>query len=114
MERSEELAMVAPAKFLSYPCFIIGPRRINPTAAVVAGPEPERAPQNMHVSTETMASPPTAFPTKSSKKWAMIAASPAFSRITPARTKKGIASRGKEAIPVEKFTPSMPMPRSNS
>jgi len=31
----------------------------------------------------------------------MVAASPAFSRITPARTKNGIARRGKDAIPKE-------------
>ncbi|MBA7703524.1 hypothetical protein ES703_112310 [subsurface metagenome] len=78
IERSDELAIVAPAKLLSYPCLIIGARRISPTAAVVAGPEPERAPQNIQVNTATIARPPTIFPTSSSKKRAMVAASPAF------------------------------------
>ena len=44
MERSDALAMVAPAKFLSYPCLIMGVSKIRPTAAVVAGPEPDNAP----------------------------------------------------------------------
>ena len=112
IDKSAALAMVAPEKFLSYPCLSMGVSRISPTAAVVAGPEPDSAPQNMQVSTATMARPPTALPTRSSKKRAMVAASPARSRITPASTKKGMASRGKEAMPLEKFTPSMPMPRS--
>ena len=91
----------------------MGVSKIKPTAAVVAGPEPESAPQNMQVSTATMANPPTALPTRSSKKRAIFAARRAFSRITPARTKNGMARSGKEAMPFKKLTPSMPMPRLN-
>ena len=114
MERSDALAMVAPEKLWLFPCYSMGASRLGRTAAVVGGRDPVSAPQNIQVKTATMAKPPMALPTTSSKKRAIVAAKPAFSRITPAKTKKGMASSGKEAIPVEKFTPSIPMPRSKN
>lgn len=70
---------------------------IAPTAAVVAGPEPEMAPKNMQVMTVTMARPPVRWPTRESKNSTSRLDRPPPSIRAPDRMKKGMAIRGKES-----------------
>ena len=65
---------------------------ITPSAATVAGPEPEIAAKKQETMTHTMASPPLIWPTQASASLISFSDIPAFSIIFPAKMKKGIAS----------------------
>ncbi len=82
------------------------------TAAASAGPEPEMPPRNMHTSTATMAGPPARLPTSTDTKRTSRSATPARSKIMPARMKTGSASSGYLAMPVYTLvgTDMMPSP----
>ncbi len=62
-----------------------------PSAATVAGPDPDTAPQNRAVTTVTTASPPLIGPTISEIRRIILSDIFAFPIITPARIKNGIA-----------------------
>ena len=66
-----------------------------PTAAVVAGPEPEMAPKKTQARTAVMASPPLIWPTICSATVTIRLEMPAHSMSAPARTKAGRAIMGK-------------------
>src|SRR4030042_5400492 len=84
---------------------------VKPTAAVVAGPEPETAPQKRQVRTPAIDKPPVSLPTRIVAKLEIFSASFAFNIKIPARTKKGIAIKGNLAIPEAKFLEIMVTPR---
>ena len=69
-----------------------------PTAAVVAGPEPEMAPKNMQAITAAAPRPPAAGPASSSAIRIRRRAMPASPIRAPARMKDGSAISGKELI----------------
>ncbi len=104
-------AIVAAEKFLSYFWWIIIGIIVKPTAAAVAGPEPDTAPQKRQVRTPAIAKPPVALPTIIVVKWEIFSASFAFCIRIPARTKKGIAIKGNLAIPEAKFLEIIVTPR---
>jgi len=89
----------AVAKGLSYPASTMPGIRISPRAATVAGPDPETAPQKAATRTVATASPPGMSPTSCLIRAIRRSAIPTFSIMTPAMTKKGIASRGNLAMP---------------
>ncbi len=66
-----------------------------PTAAVVAGPEPEMAPKKTQDSVVEMARPPGVGPTMFSATFTSRLETPAASMSDPARTKAGSAMSGK-------------------
>ena len=66
-----------------------------PTAAVVAGPEPEMAPKNTQDSVVEMARPPGVGPTMFSATWTSRLDTPAASISDPASTNAGNAMSGK-------------------
>ena len=66
-----------------------------PTAAVVAGPEPEMAPKNTQESTVEMARPPGMGPTMFSAMFTSLRDMPEASMRAPASTKAGRAMSGK-------------------
>ena len=70
-----------------------------PTAAVVAGPEPEIAPKNKHAITVAAPRPPVTGPAKLSAISTRRLEIPAASINAPARTKAGSAINGK--LPTE-------------
>ena len=72
-----------------------------PTAAVVAGPEPEIAPKNMQANTVAAASPPVTGPAKASAISTSRREMPAASISAPARMKAGRAISGKEPTEVK-------------
>jgi hypothetical protein len=102
MARPEATETTAVAKGLSYPAAAMPGMRMSPRAATVAGPDPLTAPQKV-ATTVARASPPVAEPTSSSMRSMMRSAMPAFSMMTPARMKKGMARRGNLAIPAKKL-----------
>ena len=61
-------------------------------AATVAGPEPEMAAKKQATITVTTARPPRRCPTQAFARLISLFDIPAWSIITPARMKKGIAS----------------------
>jgi len=71
---------------------------IAPSAATVAGPEPEIAAKKQQVTTPTMARPPLMCPTQTLANLIRRLDTPACSITTPARTKKGIASKANLAV----------------
>ncbi len=71
-----------------------------PTAAVVAGPEPEMAPKNTQASTVAMPSPPVTGPASASAMSTSRREMPAASISAPASTKAGSAMSGKEPTEV--------------
>jgi C4-dicarboxylate transporter DctM subunit len=97
--RPEETDTTAAEKALSYPAAAIPGIRINPRAATVAGPEPLTAPQKVATPTVAIASPPVTEPTSSFIRLMIRTAMPAFSIMTPAKIKKGMARRGNLAMP---------------
>ena len=64
---------------------------IAPTAAVVAGPEPEMAPKNMQVMTVTMARPPVRWPIQASTPVNNRSVRPTSFMNTPTNRKAGTA-----------------------
>ncbi len=69
-----------------------------PTAAVVAGPEPEIAPKNMQANTAAAPRPPAAGPASSSAIWIRRRAMPASPIRAPARMNDGSAMSGNELM----------------
>ena len=92
-------AIRAVAKAALNPASIIAGMRIAPSAATVAGPEPEIAPKKQATITETMAIPPLLCPTQLSTNLIKRFDIPAFAIILPAIMKKGIASNNVLLIP---------------
>jgi len=90
----------------------MGVMKTSPSAAAVAGPEPETAPQKMQATTAAIANPPRFFPVSSIKKFAMPSTIFDLSMSTPARIKNGMATRGNFAMFASKFLDIMDMPRS--
>ena len=72
-----------------------------PTAAVVAGPEPEIAPKNRQAKTVAAEMPPVKGPAKLSATLTKRRDMPADSISAPARMKAGKAIRGKEPTEVK-------------
>ena len=73
------------------PCSIIAGIRTAPSAATVAGPEPEIAPKKQATITQTMARPPLLCPTQVFTNLIRRLEMPAFAMILPDSTKNGIA-----------------------
>ena len=71
-----------------------------PTAAVVAGPDPEIAPKNRQASTVALARPPVAGPAKASATFTNRFEIPEYSIRAPARINAGNAMIGKESTEV--------------
>ena len=65
-----------------------------PTAAAVAGPEPEMPPMNIATPIVTSGSMPGPRPVIASAKWTSRKATPERSKIEPTSTNIGIASSG--------------------
>ena len=65
--------------------------RIMPSAATVAGPEPEIAAKKQATPTQTTISPPFIWPTQVCAKLIRRSEMPAFSMMVPPRIKNGIA-----------------------
>ena len=81
------------------PCSTIAGIRTAPSAATVAGPEPEIAPKKQATITHTMAIPPFLCPTQVSTKLISRLEIPAFAIMFPDRTKNGIARSRNLLIP---------------
>lgn len=73
-----------------------------PTAATVAGPEPEIAAKNIHVMIEAIAKPPVMFFTNELAKFTKRCEIPPLPMMSPARMKNGTAIIGKESTEVIK------------
>ena len=71
-----------------------------PTAAVVAGPDPEMEPKNTQASTVAMPSPPVTGPASASAISTRRREMPAASISAPASTKAGRAIRGNDPTEV--------------
>lgn len=87
-----EAAINAAEKEGEYPDLIMAGTRITPSAATVAGPDPEIAAKKQDTMTHTMAIPPFRCPTQVSASLISFSEIPAFSIIFPAKMKNGIAS----------------------
>ena len=74
------------------PCSIMAGIRTAPSAATVAGPEPEIAPKKQATITHTMAMPPLLCPTQVLTNLIRRLEMPAFAMMLPDSTKNGIAS----------------------
>ena len=70
-----------------------------PTAAEVAGPEPEMPPSTIATSTATEASAPRPAPTRAVAKRTSRSATPARSKTMPTSTNIGMAISGYFAMP---------------
>ena len=70
---------------------------MEPTAATVAGPEPETAAKNMHTSTVTMAIPPVMRPKNTLQTLRMRRDTPPAPIRSPAKINIGTAKMGKES-----------------
>jgi hypothetical protein len=71
-----------------------------PTAAALAGPEPEMPPRNMLTITVTAARDPALRPMRACAKLTRRRATPERSKIAPTSTNIGTASSGYFAMPV--------------
>ena len=65
-----------------------------PTAAALAGPEPEMPPRNMATAMATSGSMPGPRPTRATAKFTSRSATPERSKMEPTSTNIGIASSG--------------------
>ena len=74
------------------PCSIMAGIRTAPSAATVAGPEPEIAPKKQATITHTMAMPPLLCPTQVLTNLIRRLEMPAFAMMLPDSTKNGMAS----------------------
>jgi hypothetical protein len=72
----------------------------EPMAVTSATPEPEMAPKNMQEMTMTMARPPAMQPTRVLANPMIRSVILASDMSWPASRKSGMASRGKESIPM--------------
>lgn len=86
-------AISAVAKLAGYPSFTIEGIKITPSAATVAGPEPEIAAKKQETITQTSATPFFLCPTQALARLISFSDIPAFSIIFPANIKNGIANR---------------------
>ena len=84
---------------LKPPLSTIAGIRTAPSAATVAGPDPEIAPKKQATITHTMAMPPLLCPTQVSTNLTSLLEIPAFAMIFPESTKNGIARRRNLLIP---------------
>ena len=71
-----------------------------PTAATVAGPEPETAAKNIQTTTVTMAKPPVTRPRNTLQTFRIRLDTPPAAISSPARMNRGIAISGKESLPL--------------
>ena len=94
--RVPPVATMAPAKPRGYLRSSRDGTIPPPTAAVVAGPEPELAEKNMDARMVTMPSPPRMPPIMASATSTSLRESPPRSMTIPARKNMGTAMRGKE------------------
>ena len=85
------------------PWLTIAGIRIIPSAATVAGPDPEIAPKNIATTTQTMAIPPFWCPMQSSIKFTSLLEIPDSAMTLPERTKNGMARRRNFAMPEKRF-----------
>ena len=81
------------------PCSIMAGIRTAPSAATVAGPEPEIAPKKQATITHTMAMPPLLCPTQVLTNLIRRLEMPAFAMMLPDSTKNGIASNRNLLMP---------------
>ena len=95
-----DAAIRAAEKSKSYPFRLRSGNRADPTAAVVAAPDPEMAAMNMEATVETIESPPLTLPKVASAKEIIFSEMPPFAKISPARMKKGTATSAKELFPM--------------
>ncbi|MPM70144.1 hypothetical protein SDC9_117097 [bioreactor metagenome] len=101
MAIEEAVAIMAEEKGAEKPPrLIMAGIRMIPSAATVAGPEPEIAPKKQATTTHTMAMPPRRCPMQSSMNWTRRVEIPAFAMMLPDRTKNGIASSRNFAMPL--------------
>ena len=84
---------------LKPPLSTIAGIRTAPSAATVAGPDPEIAPKKQATITHTIAIPPLLCPTQVSTNLTSLLEIPAFAIIFPESTKKGIARSRNLLIP---------------
>ena len=70
---------------------------IVPTAATVAGPEPETAAKNIQTSTVTIAKPPVTLPKNILQTFKILVDTPPALIKSPARINIGIAKIGNES-----------------
>ena len=82
------------------PRLIMAGIRMMPSAATVAGPEPEIAPKKQATTTHTMAMPPRRWPMQLSMNSTRRVEMPALAMMLPERTKNGIASSRNLAMPL--------------
>jgi hypothetical protein len=92
-------AMSAAEKSTSYFFSLRSGSRAEPTAAVVAAPDPEMAAMNIDASTETMESPPRRLPSPASANDTMRSEMPPLASMSPASIKNGTATRENELLP---------------
>ena len=86
-------AMSAAEKSVSYFFLFISGSSDAPTAAVVAAPEPEIAAMNIDAHVATIPSPPRILPMVASAMARIRSDMPPRARMSPARMKKGTATR---------------------
>src|SRR5690606_6026047 len=110
MARAAAVAVSPVAKPLSYPALSIPAMRKGPMAATAVGPDPLTAPQNRATRMATTAMPPVMLPTRSSTKRTMRWATPTSPMMTPARMKKGMASRENLDTLLKNRSATMPKP----
>ena len=89
------------------PCSTIAGISTAPSAATVAGPEPEIAPKKHATITHTIAIPPFLCPTQVSTKLINRLEIPAFAMMFPDRTKNGMARSRNLLIPEYMFVATM-------
>src|ERR1035437_3102544 len=81
-------AITLAEKGRGYPALIIDGSITAPTAAESAGPEPEIPPRIIATSTAVIASEPRLWPTTADAKGTILPATPARSKISPARSEE--------------------------
>ena len=91
------VAISASVKLLLYPFSSMVGTTMEPTAATVAGPEPDTAAKNMHTMTVTMARPPVILPKNTLQTFNILLDTPPALISSPARINSGIAISGNES-----------------
>ncbi|KAF5041217.1 hypothetical protein DSECCO2_525290 [anaerobic digester metagenome] len=101
MAMEDAVAIIAAEKGAEKPPrLIMAGIRMMPSAATVAGPEPEMAPKKQATTTHTIAIPPRRCPIQSSINSTRRVEMPAFAMMLPDSTKNGIASSKNFAMPL--------------
>ncbi len=93
-------AVTEAAKAGGYPLRIMAASMTPPTAAVQAGPDPDIPPMTMATRMVMTARAPRPRPMMASANRSSRSATPARSKMAPARTNMGMARSGYLAIPV--------------